>query len=590
MSNWDLNSLYVSEDCKELKDDFVKTETLIKEFDNLSERLNDKGINETLLEIIALTNNFIETTYKVGCYLSCRCMVDTTNNKLTSLMNQFEVICSKVSKANATIDKWVSELDYDNIDFTNSVIKEHEYYLYEIKKNGCYLLNALVEDALSKMKINASSNWGSLQEYLTSIVEVDYNGDTITLPMVRNLAYSSDSKVRKEAYEAEIKAYDKIKDPIAFALNSIKGEALTVSRLRGYNSVIEMTLNSSRLSKETLDAMLTSMEKALPYFRKYLKQKAKILGYKNGLPFYELFAPIGNSSKTFTIEQARDYLVDTFSQESEDIANLIKRAFDENWIDFLPKKGKIGGANCTNMPMIKESRILTNFEGSLSDVVTLAHELGHAYHGYCIEDNSIINTDYTMPVAETASIFNETVIMNKVIRDSKSDDEKMMLLESSIQDSTQVIVDIMSRYIFESSVIENKDKEFMYADRLSELMIQAQDKTYGDGLDPNYKHQYMWVNKGHYYSAGLNFYNFPYAFGLLFAKGIYAQYQKLGKPFLTTYKELLHKTGVNSCEDAAKIANIDLTKTTFWDESLQVIIDQIDEFIELSNKVYNVNN
>ena len=588
MSVWNLDSLYLSEDSIELSNDFKMTEDLILELDSLSTKLSNNNINKDIESIINISSKFRIVTYKVSCYLSLRCMTDTTNNKLTSLMNQYEMICSRASKSSALIDKWISDLNFNDIDFNNTYIKEHEYYLKEIKDSGKYLLNAAVEDVISKMKINASSNWSTLQEYLTSTLEVDYNEETITLPMVRNLAYSHDSTIRKEAYDAEIKAYNKIKDPIAFSLNSIKGEALTMSRLRGYDSVIDMTLNASRLNKKTLDAMMLSMEKSLPHFRRYLKQKANILGYKNGLPFYELFAPIGNSNKTFTIDEAKNYLIDTFNSENEDIAQLISRSFNDEWIDFYPRKGKVGGASCTNLPMIKESRICTNFEGSLSDVVTLAHELGHAYHGYCIEDNSILNTDYTMPVAETASIFNETIIMNRVIKDATSDQEKLMLLESSLQDSTQVIVDIMSRYIFESSVIEAKDNEFMLADRLCELMIDAQDKTYGDALDPNYKHPYMWVNKGHYYSAGLNFYNFPYAFGLLFAKGIYAQYQDIGKPFFTTYKELLNKTGVMSCEDVAKIANIDITDPKFWDSSLRIIINQIDEFIELSNKIYNI--
>ena len=345
-----------------------------------------------------------------------------------------------------------------------------------------------------------------------------------------------------------------------------------------------MTLFNSRMKRETLDAMMQAIEEALPKFHEYLRHKAKLLGYSNGLPFYELFAPMGKSSRTFTPQQAKDYLIRNFEPFSSEVSNLIQRAFDEEWIDFFPRKGKVGGAFCCNLPMLKQSRVLTNFDGSLSDVVTLAHELGHAYHGHRIEQHSPLNTRYTMPVAETASTFNETVIMNAAIRDAAEKEEKVMLIESSLQDITQVICDILSRFLFESEVVERRKEGFLFSQDLEQLMLQAQKKAYGDGLDPQALHPYMWVCKSHYYDAGLNFYNFPYAFGCLFAKGLYARYQKTGAAFVQQYDKLLEATTVSSVEEVAAMAGIDLTRADFWRESLNIVKDMIDEFIALTSR------
>ena len=258
---------------------------------------------------------------------------------------------------------------------------------------------------------------------------------------------------------------------------------------------------------------------------------------------------------------------------------MVRRAFDDAWIDFYPRDGKRGGAFCSHVRAIGESRILTNFDGMFTDVVTLAHELGHAFHNQCIRDHRPLNHGYSMPVAETASTFNECVVMNAAIASAANRDEQIALIESQLQDATQIICDIYSRYRFETMVFANREKRFMNADTFCQFMLEAQKQSYGDGLDHSVLHPYMWVCKQHYY--GPTFYNFPYAFGGLFARGLYAQYEKEGAAFVPKYKKLLHTTPVATVEDTALVAGIDLTDKDFWRGALQTIADKIDLLCKL---------
>ena len=290
---------------------------------------------------------------------------------------------------------------------------------------------------------------------------------------------------------------------------------------------------------------------------------------------------MGSSDKKYSAEDARNYLLDLFGRVDPDIQNTIRRAFDEEWIDFYPREGKVGGAFCSEIYALGESRVLTNFDGMLGDVITLAHELGHAFHNFNLKDNSILNLDVSMPMAETASTFNEVVAMNAAIAEEKDPTARRALIESQLMDANQIICDIYSRYLFETAVFENRESEFMFADDLCKIMLDAQQKAYGDGLDPEIKHPFMWVCKSHYYSGGLSFYNFPYAFGGLFARGLYAKYLREGESFVPMYRNMLKASGSMSVEDAAKLAGVDTTDKEFWKASLQILADEIDEFVKL---------
>jgi pepF/M3 family oligoendopeptidase len=579
---WSLDVLYKSYQDDAFTCDFKKFSNLIVTMKDYVANLRNQNQEEAVLAIIHYFEEYDVLSAKLSSYVSLRQSTNTTDSETTALLGKLEELDSNLSKERAIMNKYLAKIDnLDDMIAKHEKLQGYDYMLHRIKDEAKYMLSDDVEEVISKLNLSAGSAWSMLQQYLTSTVEVDYNGDKTTLSGIRNLAYSGDSKVRKAAYEAELASYNKIKDAVSFSLNNIKSQVNTIAELRGFESPLAMTLHRSRMKKETLDAMLLAMKEYMPKFHAYLKRKGEMLGFNNGLPWYELFAPMGESNRTFTTEEAKEYLISHFSGFADDLADMIKEAFDQEWIDFFPHPGKVGGAFCANLPFVKQSRVLTNFDGSLSDVVTLAHELGHAYHGLNIQDHLPLNTDYTMPVAETASTFNETIIMNAAIAEADGK-EKMALLESQLQDTTQIICDIYSRYLFESAVFEKRKDSFMFPDELEQMMLDAQKEAYGDGLDHNILHPFMWVCKSHYYSEQLSFYNFPYAFGGLFARGLYAQYQKEGSTFVPKYRSLLKATTVNSVEDVALMAGIDLTNPEFWRQSLKTVSDSIDLFLELS--------
>ena len=580
---WSLDVLYKGyEDEKYIKDKELLPK-LIQEIADFSETLSTEvNEEETLIKSIEYMEQLLLLRFKLGDYISFLQSVNTSDSKTANEMNNFEKQISLSTKPLAVLTKFVARIEnieayYDK----NPKLKEYDYLLSELKKEAEHLLSDEVEEVVAKLNISAASAWGNMQSFLTSTLEVEYRDSVITLSEVRNKAYEEDVNVRKDAFIAEVKALEKIKDAISYSLNNIKTQVNTISDLRKYDSPLDMTLIQSKMKRETLEALLEAIREYLPAFHRYLKQKAKLLGHEGGLPWYDLFAPMGESNRTFTTEESKEYLLKHFSKFSKDLADMVEEAYDKEWIDFFPRKGKVGGAYCANMPYVKQSRILTNFTGSLSDVVTLAHELGHAYHGFNIQEHLPLNCDYSMPVAETASTFNEALIMEAAINEAEGK-EKAALIESQLQDFTQIICDIYSRYLFETEVFEKSKTGFLFADELKEIMLQSQKTAYGDGLDHEQLHPYMWVLKGHYYSDAVSFYNFPYAFGGLFARGLYEKYKSEGESFVPKYKELLRSTTIKSVEDAARVADINLEDPQFWRTSLKAVEGLIDQYIELT--------
>lgn len=576
---WNLNPIYTGFDDPRFEEDLQALRRTVRDLEELTRHLT--GDSAALLKRgLTLQERLQELAEKLLCYAELRQAACTTDAEAGSKIGKIMGVYSDSAAPVAAFEGWLAAIpDLDSLIASDPLFEEYRFILERKKLGSLHLLPGIGEKVMAKLKISGSNAWAELQQYLTSTVKVTYRGEEINLSAVRNLAYSAEAEVRKDAYEAELACYRSIEDSVAYALNSLKLETLNECELRGYESPLARTLEQSNMEKKTLDAMFAAIDQKLPMFRRYLKAKAHALGHENGLPWYDLFAPLGKSSTRFTTQDARDYLVELFSHFDDELSGMVARAFDEEWIDFYPRSGKAGGAFCSGVSCIGQSRILTNFDGTLGDVVTLAHELGHAFHNQCIADHRPLNHDYSMPVAETASTFNECVVMNHAIAQAADDAEKLNLIESQLQDVTQIIVDIYSRYRFEDAVLRRRKEEFMGAAELCRIMLQAQADSYGDGLDSALRHPYMWLCKSHYY--GSTFYNFPYAFGGLFARGLYAKYAQEGASFVPIYKKLLHTTTVATAEDAAKVAGIDLTDKEFWLSALAEVEEKIDMFCAL---------
>ena len=577
---WNLTPIYAGFDDPAFEQDLQTLKEKVETFTAFTASLTDAEPSCALKQGILMEEEITSLAYKLSGYASLRQAADTRDPQAGSQLGRVMAVVSGYAAPEAAFKFWASGLtNLTELVASDEMLKEYTFLFKSMKDSSRYLLAGRGEEIMAKMNLSGGNAWGDMQQYLTSTVPVSYRGSTTNLSSIRNLAYENDPQVRKDAYEAEIACYDRIKDAVAFALNSIKLETISDCQLRGYTSPLERTLKHSDMQRATLDAMLSAMEEFFPKFWQYLKAKAKALGHENGLPWYDLFAPMGTSSTKFTAESAREYLVGLFAEFDSELSGMVARAFDEEWIDFYPRDGKAGGAFCADVNCLKQSRILTNFDGLFGDVVTLAHELGHAFHNQCIFHHRPLNQNYSMPLAETASTFNECVVMGSAISKAANKDEKIALIESQLQDITQVICDIYSRYRFETMVFENRENMFMDAATLCSFMEEAQKQAYGDGLDHSCLHPYMWICKSHYY--GPTFYNFPYAFGGLFARGLYAQYEKDGAAFVPKYKKLLATTTIATAEDVAMVADIDLTDKEFWRAALQTVADQIDLFCAL---------
>ncbi len=584
---WSLNELYTSFDAPEFKRDMERLDQEIEKIQKwAADNLNDgENAAQKLEQYIQMMNDFGHLYSRLGGFASLTLSTEAKNETAMKYEDMLDEKGTALTKPEVSFIKWLGKLEsLDAVVASSDYLKEHAFFIQENLDKTKYLLSDEEEIVIAKMKNTGSTAWGKLQEMLSSTLLVDITVDgeqkKLPLPVVRNMAYSEDAKVRRAGYEAELENYKKIETSSAASLNGIKGEVLTVSKMRGYASPLEMTVLNARMDMQTLNAMLDAIKESLPAFHKYFRKKGELLGHKNGLPFFEMFAPMGDVDMNFTYEEARDYIVDNFRTFSDKLADFAATAFDERWIDAEPREGKRGGAFCSNLHVIKQSRILSNFNGSFSNMTTLAHELGHGYHGANLMEETYLNAEYPMPIAETASIFCETIVKEAALKAAK-DEEAFSILESDISDAGQVIVDIYSRFLFESELFRRRENGSVSVNELKEIMLEAQKQAYGNGLDHEYLHPYMWACKPHYYYASHNFYNFPYAFGLLFAKGLYAEYLKRGDEFVAAYDKLLSVTGKMKIADVTMEMGIDVRNIDFWRGSLKLVEKDIEKFISL---------
>jgi pepF/M3 family oligoendopeptidase len=496
--------------------------------------------------------------------------------------SKLELINVRRQKLDVRLQGWIGSLSplLDDLITSHPLIAEHAFYLRETARQSQFLMAEELEALAAELCVDSGLAFGKLQGNVTSQLKVPFerDGKTEQLPItvVRNLCFDADRSLRERAYRTELEGWHSIRTSVAACLNGVKGTAHTLAKRRGRSSVLETALDDNHIDRATLDAMLGAIREALPMFRGYLQAKATKLGIER-LSWWDLFAPVGHAHKTFSWSEARELIATNFATFDADMSDFACRAFDEAWIDAEPRDGKRGGAFCMEVLGLEESRILANFDGSFDQVSTLAHELGHGYHNHCQRGLEPLRRGSPMALAETASIFCETLIAEAALA-AASPDEQLTILELQLGGATQVCLDILSRFLFESAVFERRADAELSADDFCELMRSAQSQTYGDAIDPATYHRYMWLWKPHYYTHSANFYNFPYAFGHLFSLGLYAIFRREGSSFVPRYQQLLRSTNMDNAAPLAAQFGIDITTPAFWQNSLSIIAAQAKRF------------
>ena len=593
---WDLANVYPGLDSTELTQDidWVKTATkaLLKQYQEeltqITKNSSVEAINFAISTVVDALNLLVEKASTIGAYFHSFISTDSYNQQAMRMNSQFEQVLVEMEKVNVLIKNWVGSIK----DVLPSALAlggsagEHAFTITEIAEQSQYMMSEKEEILASELGLSGADAWSKLQGTVTSqktvAFELDGKAQTLPMPALINLYSHPDVNVRKRAYEAEFEAWESIKEPLAASMNGVKGWVNTLNKRRGRTDALHGPIDQARIDPETLDAMLEAMRESFPAFRRYFKAKAARFG-DEALPWWNLFAPVGEIDKSYTFDEAADFILENFGKFSPDLQVFARTAFDNHWIDAEQRAGKRGGAFCMPVPGVKESRILCNFDGSLDQVMTMAHELGHGYHNANMyrAGKTMLQSDTPMTMAETASIMCETIMFNAVKETIKDPQSELALLETALIGDSQVIVDIYSRFLFEKEVFERRQNAELSADELCEIMEDAQAQTYGDGLDARYRHKFMWTWKPHYYYAGLSFYNFPYAFGMLFGVGLYAIYQQRGADFIPDYQNLLASTGEASAADLAARFGIDIRSKAFWKGSLLVVEEKINRYCEL---------
>lgn len=588
LPHWDMTPLFPSLESEEfnlaLKQLGERIEDLQSLYDKLGVRAGEKQeLTETLVaaveEVIEAGNALSEDMRTVGSFIGSFVAVNSKDALAQAKYSEFQIKLVPAGKLAKRFNAWVGSLDVEKLIETSPLARDHAFSLRKAAKAAQHLMSEAEEDLYSELTPSGSTAWGRLHSNISSRLLVSVEGKPEKLPMaaVRGLAHDPDPGVRRAAYDAELAAWESVEVPMAAALNSIKADSNTVNARRGWADSLGAALFNNNIDKTSLDAMQQAVVESFPDFRRYLKAKAKLLG-KPALAWYDLFAPVGTGDgRKWTWDRATDFIVEQFGTYSPKMQAMGARAFTEQWIDAEPREGKADGAFCMGVRK-DESRVMMNYSDSFDSVQTLAHELGHAYHNVNLSDRTPMQRTTPMALAETASIFCQAIIVQAGLVQA-SEQESLTILESELQNACQVVVDIHSRFLFEKAVFDGRAKRELSVGELKGLMLDAQRETYGDGLDPNALHPYMWAVKGHYYGA--TYYNWPYTFGLLFSTGLYAQYTEDPEKFKAGYDALLSSTGM---EDAASLTarfGFDIAAPEFWRSSLDILRGRIDQFEKL---------
>ncbi|MHA7139461.1 M3 family oligoendopeptidase [Rossellomorea arthrocnemi] len=500
---------------------------------------------------------------------------DSLRGEVTSLSADFSSTFTKFQQqlSDCTEEIWDELLQHDQL-------SEITFVLNEWRQKAKDKLSSTEESLIQALAVDGYHGWGQMYDTIVGAMEIEHDGKKLSVGQANNLLSSPDANTRKEVFEKLENAWEQNEELFARTLNHLGGFRLNVYKKRGWDELMKEPLEYNRMKQETLDAMWGAISKHKQPFVQYLERKAKLIG-KDRLDWYDLDAPVAESTSTMSYDDGAKFILKQFSRFGEEMAQFAEKAFENQWIEAEDRSGKRPGGFCTSFPLSDQSRIFMTYSGSMSNVSTLAHELGHAFHSYALKPMHTLNRNYAMNVAETASTFAEMIVADAAVKEAETKAEKIALVEDKLQRSVAFFMNIHARFLFETRFYEERKKGIVSADKLNELMVDAQKEAFSDSIGE--VHPRFWASKLHFYITGVPFYNFPYTFGYLFSLSIYAKALESDESYEDKYMALLRDTAVMNVEELAmKHLGEDITKEAFWEKGIKLCMADVEEFLELT--------
>ncbi|SEM30888.1 oligoendopeptidase, pepF/M3 family [Mesobacillus persicus] len=587
---WSLNEFFEGgSDSEEFATHLNSTAKNIDAFRTKVELWNPKDVHNGVAELVKVIQEFENVAKQIrqaGAFVSCLQAQNTKDKKATELKAKVTELSANFQNVLLEFDvklTTINEDDWSTI-MEDTFLKTLRFVLDERRERAAEKLSAKEEALITSLSTDGYHGWSQMYDLLVSSIKIPFkvNGEVkhLSVGQAANQFSNGDREVRKRMFVEWEKAWESKSDFFAKTLNHLSGFRLNTYNLRGWDDVLKEPLDINRMNKETLDAMWSAISANKQPFVQFLNRKAELLGLDK-LSWYDLDAPLGKTSSKMTYQEGAEFIIDHFSKFGSEMADFAQMAFENNWIEAEDREGKAPGGFHTFFPESSQSRIFMTYSGTPSNVSTLAHELGHGFHTYAMRDLHLLNRNYAMNVAETASTFAEMIVADAALKRASTKEERIALLEDKIQRSVALLMNIHARFLFETRFYEERKHGVVNVEKLNRLMEEAQVEAYGGALEEY--HPQFWSSKLHFYITGVPFYNFPYTFGFLFSLGIYAQALEAGESYEEKYIDLLKDSASMSVEDLAqKHLNIDLSKMDFWEKAVGLCVSDVEEFLDLT--------
>lgn len=590
--DWDLSTYFPEFRGKEMNEFKSELEREIKTTYDKALKLKDADGNTDPWEVVLSEIEDLSKKYShIRSYIGCLASADANNQDYLKEEADLSLLGAEFQKIEVVV---LSTLENMSPEMVNKIIalesmEGASYYISRLYEESKKRMTNDKEILATELGVDGLSSWGRLYNTVSGKLtfEMKYPDGTIKeIPMSqrRSLLENPDREIRKEAFHGGNRAWEQIEDVAAASLNAISGTRLTLNKHRGIDHFLDVAMFQSAVSRDTLDAMFGAIYDQIEIPKNILKYKAESMGTEK-ISWYDLGAPLEmESSEVIDWERAKSMVYDSFNGSYPLLGNFVKGVYDKEWIDWSPRSGKRPGGFCTGSMLTNESRIYMTYNDSLGDVLTLAHEAGHAFHSYIMKDIRPYGHSYPMTLAETASTFGEMILAQGILNsDGISEGEKALILDTEVNHGAIYLMDIPVRYEFERALYEERDNGVLNPTRLKELMVQTQEKVFGDTLDE--KDPYFWASKLHFYITGVTFYNFPYTFGYLLSRFIFGKFLQEGSDFLEKYEYFLKISGSYDCEEVvSKSLGVDITSKNFWADSIKTLEEPLNRLKEINFK------